>query len=227
MDTILKIVIPYSDTDEYRRTVLGYVTSLYNEHGFDVIIGEIPSSEPWSKGRAIRTGIAGMSDDEVIGVADADVWLPPEGPVTAWEQGRWVIPHYRVRRLSQGATAALMEDRDEWLQGGLDRAPYVGIPGGGIVILTVGQYRQCPIDPRFEGWGSEDHAWGYALYAMFGNPIRGTMDLIHFWHPPDPQKGYGKLGSNSNSNLRKKYFQAIHKPDVLRSLINEGERLYL
>lgn len=226
----MKIVIPYSDTDEYRRTVLGYVTSLYNTNGYDVIIGEIPASDIWSKGRAVRAGIAGMDDDEVIAVADADVWLSPEGLLWASERlepDGWVIPHLKVRRLSQGATGAVLDDRDEWLQGDLERAPYPGIVGGGIVILTVGQYRKCPIDPRFEDWGSEDHAWGYALYAMFGNPIRGTLDLVHFWHPPSAQKGYGKLGSDSNSNLRKKYFQAIHKPDVLRSLIAEGEQYYI
>lgn len=222
----MKIIIPFSDTDEYRRRVLGYVITLHNMYGFDCIVGEIPNDEPWSKGRAVRAAIKDLPNEELIAITDADVFIGEAGllwaSLTASEHGAWVIPHLRVCRLSQGLTGALLAGED-WPGEEWDRQPYIGVPGGGMVVLTVGQYRECPIDPRFIGWGSEDHAWGYALYGMFGNPIRGTEDLLHFWHPASTQKGYGRLGSDPNNNLRKKYFQAIHKPDVLRRLIADGQ----
>jgi hypothetical protein len=69
----------------------------------------------------------------------------------------------------------------------LEQKPYAGMVGGGCVVLRRDTYVSCPLDARFRGWGQEDSAWGVALTSLYGAPWRGSADLWHLYHPPQPR----------------------------------------
>lgn len=98
---------------------------------------------------------------------------------------------------------------------------YLGVEGGGIVVLRRETYAECPLDPRFVGWGGEDESWGFALRALYGPPVRVRKPVIHLWHPPANRmtRGYGSLASRE---LRKRYARARASPALMRALLAEA-----
>jgi hypothetical protein len=174
----------------------------------------------WVKASAV-TAAARRIDARVLVVADADVWCDGvDGAVAQVARGaRWAIPHRTVRRLTPDATR-------EVLAGGFPgggetiEAPYVGIPGGGIVVLDAAALRAVPMDPRFMGWGGEDQAWGYALQTMLGPAPRGLAPLTHLWHPPQPRDSR-RIGSADNERLRRRYAVARNRRHKMTQLLSE------
>lgn len=98
---------------------------------------------------------------------------------------------------------------------------YLGVEGGGIVILRRETYAECPLDPRFVGWGGEDESWGFALRALYGPPVRVRKPVTHLWHPPANRmtRGYGSLASRE---LRKRYARARASAALTRALLAEA-----
>jgi hypothetical protein len=205
--------------------------------------------EPWVKAEAVNPEIAAASA-EVLIVCDADVWCPGlELAVDAVEQGApWALPHDSVHRLSADGTKAflapasepererLREDcrnapvrRKRRTKPGLPQAwdvcqaPYEGIAGGGCLVARRELLLDCPLDPRFVGWGQEDQCWGWALRTMYGTPVRVRAPLVHLWHPPQRRKSR-VIGSDENWALRRRYHQALDHPRLMRALLEEVNR---
>lgn len=139
------------------------------DRGYPIVTNNTHTEvDTWVKARAVREAIdravPAITDDTVLLIHDADVLVPApalSAAVQAVADGNaaWAIPHRMVYRLSRRATERFYEvghiaDAPE-----LDRHPYVGVAGGGVVVLTRGLYDQVPLDPRFAGWGDEDVAW--------------------------------------------------------------------
>lgn len=145
----------------------------------------------WCKARSVGLALDDSPDVDVLVVHDADVLVAPAAlrrALDAIDRGAaWAVPHDQVRRLTRASTEDLME-RGPYQAGGhrLDRPAYRGVAGGGIVVIRRDVYDQCPLDPRFCGWGSEDEAWGWALETLHGQPWRGNAPLTHLWHGPQP-----------------------------------------
>lgn len=178
----------------------------------------------WRKGRAVADQL-GRSRADVIIVADADVWGSGiQMAVAAVTQGApWAIPHLLVKRLTRASTARLLAN--DVTHFATERDPYEGIRGGGIVVLPRQLALDVPIDDRFAGWGGEDHAWGYALTTIGGEPWRGKADLWHLWHEhaaPDRLGPEKHIGSMANEYLRRRYFDAQNDQLRMRALLDEG-----
>lgn len=212
----MPVLIPWRGGDADRERALEWV--LNRHQGADVAVF---NGHPWCKARAVMPALRRMPDDIVV-VADADVWCEGiESAIRAVTCGvaNWAIPHKTVHRLSREGTDALLAGA-EW-SGKLDRRPYKGIFGGGIVVAHRDTFLEVPLDARFTGWGQEDESWGIALSTLAGLPWRGEADLIHLWHPPMPRMG-GRRGNPEGWELYKRYATARGKPDEMRDLIFEG-----
>lgn len=233
--TIVSVVVPWRGGDTWRERSLEYVRDWYAIHhpGWQFLISDIGRSGPWCKARAVAAGIE-QAAGRVLVVADADVITPEVGEcVTEVESGRspWAVPHKNVYRLRPAATELVWagENLPDW------RAPHVhlktrveethkAVTGGGVVVLDRSSWGRVPIDARFQGWGQEDLAWGWALTRTFGVPYKRSGPCFHLWHPPQ-DRSTRSVGSQAGYNLWRRYQKAYTASEVAELLAEPGARL--
>lgn len=230
----IRVIIPWRRGCQLREAALSRVMLWWeqNHPDWDLSVGEYPEeSGAWCKSMAVVAAGPFASDDLVI-VSDADVVCEQvELAVDALRRKEprylWAMPHRTVYRLTDHATQSVV-DRTWWpsrvatlreLQPFLTRS-YSGYPGGGLVVLHGHVLNAVPLDPRFLGWGQEDHSWSLALGMLAGAPWRGQGQLWHLWHPPAPRTQPG-IGSLDGLRLWHRY-RAAANPVAMRSLIREA-----
>ncbi len=225
----VSVVVPYAGDCPYRKTAWEWVEAKYESLGWQVVTGEANPAH-WVKADAVNDGLA-KADGDLVVIADADCWDPAVArAVELVEQGRpYVIPHQQVWRLDLAATGLLIAgyepERPKTHRNHVDQnhGKHTGVPGGGVTVLPRAHYDECPLDRRFVGWGGEDHAWGYALEALYGPPLRLSWPCWHLWHPPQPRpQPTGVSGSYASEWLRLEYKAARRDPARTRELIGEG-----
>ena len=213
------VVIPWQESDPYRRRALEWVRDRYRSEFPDWEIIVAPGPTPWCKAVPVMRAARSTTADVLV-IADADVWTT--GLSTAADAvldgEAWGMPHTLVKRLTPAATERLTAGE---LVEELDEKAYHGIPGGGITILPRPVLLDVPMDARFIGWGQEDEAFGVALTAIYGPGYRAPDDLIHLWHPP--QERSSRVRGNADGwRLRRRYLKARHDPKLLRVLLEEA-----
>lgn len=219
------VIVPLdANLPEDRRTLWSFVKNHYSTHHPDWPVVEGVTSEAlWCKGDAIAKALAQTTADILV-IADADCIVPPEAlawAVDAVEKGApWAVPHHLVHRLSEAVTRnylsgvplSLPLNPKEY-----SRPPYAGYPGGGILVVRRRIYEAVGGIPLgFKGWGSEDQCLALLLDTLAGEHVRGTADLIHLYHAPQPTR----KTPEANSRLFRKIKAAAHKgPDYLLSTL--------
>ncbi len=225
----VSVVIPYGGTDRHRERARDWVWERYEALRWQVVQGDA-DPDHWVKADAIANGLAYTTGDVLV-IADADCWDPAVArAVELVEHGRpYIIPHQQVWRLDQAATdlvfAGYEPERPKTHRNHVDQnhGKHTGVPGGGVTVLPRTAYDECPLDRRFVGWGGEDHAWGYALEALYGPPLRLSWPCWHLWHPPQPRpQPSGVSGTYASEWLRLEYKAARRDPVRTRQLIGEG-----
>lgn len=222
------VAIPWMGDDIHRRAALGWVARRWVDAGCPPTLG-LPNGDVWVKAQAVCNAI-GDSTAPILVVADADCWS--DGVVEAIELVRrgvpWVVPATRLHRLTPDTTIEVLAGAE----------PHTGMPvmplfdggptivqnvleGGGIVVLRRDVYEDCPLDPRFQGWGQEDEAWAISLRCLHGPAQRLSPPMFHLWHPPQQRKTRG-VGSDQGMALYKRYARVHRHPDRMRALIAEG-----
>lgn len=198
-----------------------YVLRKLIEYRWPVATG-VPPGDLWVKADAVDDALARTSAEIVI-VHDADVVVAPialHAAMQAVEAGApWAVPHRDVHRYDQASTHAMYDG--ERRTPALLRWPYIGVAGGGIVVLHRDVYAECPLDPRFIGWGGEDQAWGWALETLFGEPWRGTVQLVHLWHP-HAAPGAQRPPRRESERLRRAYRAARGDADSMRRIVTSA-----
>lgn len=201
------------------------------DRGYPVLTNPIdPYQQQWVKAHAVRAAIDAANptvpDDTVLLIHDADVMVPAQAmtaAVQAVESGeyQWAIPHRLVWRLTRRATAQFNETGFVPEAAELERHPYIGVPGGGVVVLRRDLYDRVPLDPRFVGWGDEDVAWGWALHTLAGAPWRGDDHLVHLWHPhAAPQQRHNS--DPEAVQLWRRYRAARDRPEQMAALVRHA-----
>ena len=206
-------IVPWLDTGcPHRRRSLAWLRTR-----LDATLAT--GSKPWCKARAIGPAIE-ASTSEILVIHDADVWTEGlDAAIKAVRDGAaWAVPHQTVLRLSAGGTRAFMEGQT-W-RGHYSELPHKGQAGGGVLVARRDVLLTCPMDPRFTNWGQEDASWGQALTTLYGQPWRGSADLIHLWHPPADRLSR-TWGSLESKRLRRRYQEARRDPDAMRQLLKE------
>jgi hypothetical protein len=176
---VAQVIIPWRHSDE-RAPLLGWVAAQYRALGWPVTVAEHNDGE-WCKAQAILDGIR-QAGNGLLVVADADVWADNILAAVGTE-APWVIPYDRLWRLDPPSTLRLM--RGEWADLTTTRDPYLGVPGGGIVIVDRQSALEAHPDPLFKGWGGEDTAWAHTLDTLIGPHVRVPGRLLHLWHRPE------------------------------------------
>jgi len=219
------VVVPLAVTDDWRQRAWDCVRDRLAGDGWPVLPGE-NVSDLWCKSLAVSAALHGraMRPDDVLVVHDADVLIDLaalRAAVAAVESGavEWAIPHTDVLRLTQRATARYYETGEVPAAPELTRWPYVGVEGGGAVVLTRRVYDACPLDAGFLGWGEEDICWGWALRCLHGEPWRAPQPLVHLWHPHAVGERVARSPRWESDTLRRRYMVAREDPDRMRRLV--------
>lgn len=220
------LIVPYRDDgDLWRARVWDWLAWRYAVHhpAWPVHTGA-PRSQPWRKGEAVLEALS-RTDAELVVMADADSFVSPQALevcVRAVIDGApWAQPHTNVWRLGPNTTHALIsgepvEAPDVWQRGRQQRSVPVG---GGVVVGWSADLRDVPPDPRFEGWGGEDIAWGWALGTMLGPHWTCHADLFHLWHQPSPNR---RRAYHATEVLAGRYAEANGDRVRMAALIQEG-----
>lgn len=235
----VQVVIPWRSGCPHREAALTRVLRWWSDTHPDwpVTVGTWPAERgPWRKGMALAT-IGRLPSSDVVIMSDADVICRQvdvavkaiNGPV------RWAVPHRTVYRLSETATGLVTTGA--WFpprEAVPDRRriqPYVveiynGSPGGGLVVMTGEVFNTVPIDPRFAGYGQEDHSWALALHRTAGAPMRGQGALWHLWHQPQERMRLGDtvsrgIGSRPGLELWHRY-RSASTPALMQGLLDEA-----
>jgi hypothetical protein len=190
---------------------------------WEVICGE-GNPGAWCKAEAVMPALRNAPSDVVV-IADSDCWSDGlESAVRAVTVGaaEWAMPHKTVYRLTELATHQFIGG-ESGLGVEVERRPYEGVWGGGIVVAHRDTFLSVPLDPRFKGPGQEDESWGLALWTLAGPGWRGKEPLTHLWHPPLPRLS-PRRGSVASWELYRRYALANRKPDEMRALLAEFDR---
>lgn len=192
------VVVPrdFNVTDDRARN-WNRVASHYAHHHplWSIVQGRCPSVE-WHKGAAIADAL-NHTNASILVLADADCIVDPvalEQSVLAVQNGApWAMPHHEVYRATEELTRAYCAS-DPCVMPTLPdshstaREPYEGAPGGGIVVISRVHYDAIGGIPYvFCGWGSEDRALALLCETLLGPCVRGTADLLHLYHDPQPK----------------------------------------
>jgi hypothetical protein len=219
------VIVPYREAPG-RRPLLQWVGrqwAVAAPHVDFILCTDDPhGTGPWRKARAVANGINATTADLLV-VHDADVWCEETmAAVRAVDAGRaeWAIPHNLVYRLKPRPTRVVL-DGGQLVYSPVERKPYTGWPGGGVVVLTRDAWETAPLDPRFEGWGQEDEAWALALLTLVGPPWRGDAPLVHLYHQPAYRRT-SKFGSREGKRLFERYVTAARSRDEMAALIAEA-----
>lgn len=238
--TTVKVIIPWRPGCHYREQNLETVLDWWEKTHptWTVHLGVWPTDlGPWSKGYALNRALQVAPETNITVVSDADVIAPGiRQAVDALSTGHyeWAVPHRTVYRLGPEvselvATGRLVlpptvvNIRD---YRGLVHDAYTGSPGGGTVALTSTTLARVPIDPRFKGYGHEDHSWSKALHMLAKAPHQVTSPLWHLWHPPQKRLASGNtvsrgIGSIPSLSLWTRYRSAT-TPSTMNQLIKEA-----
>lgn len=229
----VSVLLPIGGNCPHRARAREYVRAWYEHHHpeYELVYGIIRGTSVWCKAEAVAYAAHRASGDVLV-VADADTVAPRlADAVQALTKGwNWAMPHYTVNRLNRRTTDAVLLGSDpesfprslKWY----DQLPYVGIPGGGIVVLRRETYESAPIDPGFRGWGQEDEAWALALRSLHGKPWRPSRSapLWHLWHPPQKRKSRA-IGSDKSKFLLSEY-QKSRTPEMMSYRLSGAREFY-
>jgi len=214
----VSVIVPWSHGCPHREAAFDYILRRWRRLSMPLEVGH-PSGDTWCKAEAVTDALS-RSDADILVIADADVWTPGvRKAIKKVESGApWAIPHRTVYRLSRLSTKRVLSGSalDESLP--TDEEPYVGIEGGGVVVLPRSTYLSVPLDPRFRGWGQEDESWALALRTLVGEPWRGADPLFHLWHPPQKRLNR-RFGSHESRDLFNRYRLASGRPDMMSDLL--------
>lgn len=218
----VSVIIPWAPGCAHRERALGWVRERWEETGHQVLLGQL-EDEAWCKARAVAAALPNASGDVLV-VADADCWTDgwAEAVDAVTAGAPWAIPHGKVHRLSEAATARVLAGEPPSERMPHAQAPYQGMAGGGMVVLRRDLYEQVPLDGRFAGWGQEDESWALALHRMAGRPWRGRAPLWHLYHPPQERMSR-RWGSPEGRELALRYRRA-RTPAAMRALLDEARQ---
>lgn len=243
----VSVVIPYRDTGRGRERhdhvvwILARLRENFPDWSIIVSSDGRNVGEPWSAATARVRGVR-RTAGEVIVLMDADTWVRPPSLVQAVEyvasgEHPWVMTHQQILRLSLPQTqlykaTGRVDPFEEWnaprVLRLMETAPYRQFPGGVPTVISRALFEECPPDVRFDGWGCEDNAWGWALETLHEQCWRLEGNALHFWHEPDPWRvirtqnpHYRSHEFESHSELGRRYMEANGNPEAMRTIVQE------
>jgi glycosyltransferase involved in cell wall biosynthesis len=240
-DSGVALIVPFAPDGGAREEAWDWLQRRYEAlvPEWDIRLG---TSTPllWRKGEAIAEALDGCSASVLV-IADADCLVPIAAlrrGVELVETGRasWVVPHTLVHRLKEDASRSYLE-RDPSAPAeipppaSLERPPYLGYEGGGILVVGRSEFEATGGIPReFVGWGAEDEALAVILSTLVGPATRLESDLVHFWHKPQLGRGAATKrgpGYRQNRALYQRLLRSSGDPERLFAAVRGGGKIRL
>lgn len=222
---IVSVLVPFRAGCPYRERAWAWVRACYEatHPDWELVEGSCADG-PYNRSEAILDAASRATGDTFV-IADADVWCDPQLAVEHAAWVGWAIPHLLIHRLSEVSTERVLAGA-EWHGLSLstdnkqDSKPYRGHETGTLVVVRRDVLNEAPPDRRFVGWGQEDDAWARALNVLIGKPWRGSDDLVHLWHPPQPRRS--RIVGTTESQILVRRYRAARRPEKMRALIEEA-----
>jgi hypothetical protein len=218
------VVIPWRE-EPSRRPALDYVVDWYREHHRDlsVYLAGHDGGE-FSKPLAVNR-IARQLTEDVLVVADADLFVPPDNlreAVKLAATNPWVVPQDVVLRLTKEATDGVYRGTVDPWEGEPERR-YAAVPGGGLFVIRREPFlRIGGFDERFGMWGAEDQAFRCAADTLLGKHAQLPGVLVHLWHEPMARRETPRW--RENVRLLKRYRGVMSSPAAMAELVGvDGE----
>jgi hypothetical protein len=229
--------------------------------GSEIILGEdidaVQHRAPFSKSVAVNDAVSKAHGD-IFAIVDADTCISAEAILLCAEEIRhaskngwrlWFVPYRNLFRLTEEASRKIINTDPKQLilahvpdeNDYTNKDKYEGEPISAIghwygamiqIIPRKGFEEVGGWDPRFRGWGGEDHAAMVAADTLFGPHKTLPGPVFHLWHPvfipkvADDTKQKKRLWANqisgeTNDSLSGRYYWSNGHPDRMRQLINE------
>jgi len=222
--------------------------------GAEVIIGHDPFLKlPFSKSVAVNNAVA-KSKGDILVIADADGYFPAELVLHCAQKIRkarkkgqrlWYVPYRQFYRLTEEASmCVLTSSPDDPYQFSTPPPPSCILDcsgsqhghwyGAGIQIMPREAYEEVGgWDPRFRGWGGEDHAAMRAMDTLYWPHKTLPGQFLHLWHPMMSPTGVHKIvhwsermwenqtATGANDDLSGRYYGATGDRKRMRKLVNE------
>jgi len=255
----VSILIPFRCPDRHSQRVknVDWLMRYWKAQlpGAEVIVGDDPMTDaPFSKSVAVNDAASRASGDVLV-IVDADGFMSADRVMhcvseirAARKRGQrlWFVPYRKFYRLTEEASRLLLasdprsphEFREPLQQEYVlnDTDPAIGHWYGAMIQIMpreafdeVGGW-----DPRFRGWGGEDHAAMRAMDTLWWPHKTLPSQVLHVWHPqlgPDGPKTLvswrermweGQDDPQANAKLSHRYYAAQNKPPQMRALVDEG-----
>ena len=229
--------------------------------GAEIIIGRDYVSEtypsiPFSKALAVNNAAA-RSTGDIFVIVDADGYVPFHAVLTCAEhiqQARkaghklWYVPYRQFYRLTEKSTACVTSSAPDTPLGFSCPPPDDVIQnssgsghghwyGALIQIMPREAFEEVGgWDPRFRGWGGEDHAAMRATDTLYWPHKTLPGQVLHLWHPmlgPAGAEAWvdwrlrmwgGQSSAGANDALSGRYYGAHGDATRMRNLVDEGRR---
>lgn len=230
--------------------------------GAEIIIGidseAGKDNKSFSKSCAVNDAVSKANGDIYV-IADADGYIDVNSILYCAKEIRlarknkkklWFIPYRKFYRLTESASQELLNSdaknplkytdqpsKNQVLESG----HFNGVSGSAVghwygalmqvmpeeAFKAVGGW-----DPRFRGWGGEDHAAMRAMDTLYWPHKTLPTPVFHVWHPilsaakPNSPKNKNRLWenqdvNNSNDTLSHRYYWAQGNVERMQKLVNE------
>jgi hypothetical protein len=203
----VSILIPFRCTDQSSPRIrnIAWLKRYWATQlpGAEIIIGDEPNIEPFSKSVAVNAAASKASGDVFV-IVDADGYVTADVVIHCVEEIRharkrghklWFVPYRKFYRLTETASKHLLQSDPaspstfssppdaEYILGDTD--PGVGHYYGAMIQIVPREAFELVggWDVRFRGWGGEDHAAMRAMDTLYGMHKTMPGQVLHMWHP--------------------------------------------
>lgn len=209
----VSVIIPYRPSDLTRQRAYAWIKARFEAHhpSWQVVWADC-SGDTWNKAEAVNRA-ALLAEGEILVISDADLFVTRkqlDAAVALVRSGRapWAMPFNRVCRLTLGGTTrmyALPPDDASPIPGGAIEETQTYCVGGGMPVVSREGFDYVNgMDERFNGWGGEDRAFGWALDKLVGEHVVLDAPSYHLWHTIADKSTYASPRTD-NSILAKRY----------------------
>lgn len=222
----LSVLMTWRPRNPDRERTFPYIFNHYRQTFPDAqfILCDDPNPN-FNRGRALIEGVREAAGETLL-FADADCWISPEalhrGVQLAPQVASFVVPFFTVNYLDKVATELVLQGvspdspdlienyERQWLK------PTTGICN----IVQKDRYLSSGgFDPRFDGWGFEDSAWGMAMETFYGEIHYDHVPAYHLYHQTlyNPRSELYKKGLA----LCKQYERCRYDQTKMRALVRK------
>ena len=215
---MVTVIIPWRPQPS-RLAAFEATSRWYVENLPGAVVRTVDSGEvPFNLARCRNVGIAGLPQDEVVVIGDADTIpsLEPllEAVAAAATSGLVHLPYTRYQWLGALGTAAFF---DGAALDSIEATLVVGACSGVYVTTARTWASHGGQDERFRGWGFEDSAWYAAHTTLLGaSPQRHEGNVYALHHETQLRAGEQY---EANAALRERYREAEGSAEAMRALV--------